>query len=474
MDATQSVSPAISKPNRLDEPASFELLAPEILLQIVTNLPGLDTLWNLLCASPHVWRLFSSHALAITEGIISGPNSILPLRVQEIVRAVILTRSKALPFQNLEEFQVRFMRSMMPHGAPKGAVLKVIGPKALSASTVSVPVLRSVVVTAYQASALSQACLASCLARIRDPSFKPLHADPSPQYGGDYGDDPEVWVPAWDREFIGKPVQVVDAGQPSWVEEMRALRAVWLIQLMGEVQCLVADEAETVGWPDEDIHRLSKMDTVDVVTELPETLLSREEEVKSMVQYIATRGDATKETFYRLPRAPSASASPRWITASPKRTHPPRIVRGFCRNGKFHPLPKGSAIPEDGTPPFKWPDITDSSKWGQTESFLASTSQGIFTFRCLTAGDHLYSPTPIPGVKFESFRPLGFAFWDRRRMHLLGLSNGISYKGSHPDVYLFAFESILPPGEVASLKAELRRSRAQQLSTSITRQFPSP
>ncbi|KAF4459381.1 hypothetical protein FALBO_13855, partial [Fusarium albosuccineum] len=220
-----------------DQPASLELLPPEILLPIVTNLPGLDTLWNLMRASSQVWRVFDSHALAIVEGILSGPNSILAPNIRQLVRGVILARSGALPFRNLEEYHLRFMRGQAPW-TRRGQVFISLGPETLSNPNVSVTALRSTVAAAYQLSALSQACLASALARLRDPSFKPMHAlDPMPLYTYEYGPDEKVkkvFVPAWDREFVGTPVKVVDAGQPSWVEEMRALRAMWFIQLAGE------------------------------------------------------------------------------------------------------------------------------------------------------------------------------------------------------------------------------------------------
>src|SRR5688572_29692249 len=109
-----------------------------------------------------------------------------------------------------------------------------IGPETLSSVLVSAAVLRSTIATASHLLALSQTCLASALARIREPSFRPLHCtDPKPDHGPLYPDafpknHPAYCQPrAWDRKYFGAPVKVVDAGQPSWVEDMRALRAMW-------------------------------------------------------------------------------------------------------------------------------------------------------------------------------------------------------------------------------------------------------
>ncbi|KAM5348624.1 hypothetical protein ACJ41O_008448 [Fusarium nematophilum] len=439
----------------LGQAASLEMLPPEILLPIVTSISGLDTLWNLLRASPHVWRLFSAHSLAITEGILSGPNSILPPSTRQVVRGVILARSGNLPFRDLEEFHSRFMCGMMLFVTSRDKAIISLGPEVLSPSSASATALRSVIATAYQLSGLSQACLGSYLARLRDPSFRPLHAlDPEPRYTDDYGPNDE-WVPAWDREFIGTPANIVDAGQPSWVEEMRALRAMWIIQLVGEVQFLAENQGGLVGWSNEDVEMLGKMSPVDLVQD-PRFPFDKAEEIRSAMQYLETLGNATKSLYYRLPRPPPTSATSRWITASPKRDEYILTVRGYRRNGEFHWLPGGTAVVPEGATPVKLNRFNDDHSWGQTEGALLRPACGMFTFRSLTYSGP--NNSPIPGVKFDSFRPLGFAFWDKRRMHLLGLTPGIHRPAEKKnDFYFFAWESILPPDEVAGLKAELRK-----------------
>ena len=113
------------------EPASLEQLSPEIMLQIITSLPGLDTLWNLLRALPYACRLFSSYALPITNGFLSSPNSILSPGIQELVRGVILVRSASLPFQSLAELQC-FIRGQIPFAQQADDAPISLGPKILS------------------------------------------------------------------------------------------------------------------------------------------------------------------------------------------------------------------------------------------------------------------------------------------------------------------------------------------------------
>ncbi|KAL7934264.1 hypothetical protein V8C35DRAFT_302162 [Trichoderma chlorosporum] len=439
-------------------PASTESLPPEILLQIVTQLPGLDTLWNLMRASPQTWRLFDRYALLITESLLSGPNAVLSSRIQELVRGVILVRSGILPFRDLEDFQWRFVNSQYNFYRTPG-YFTFLKPELLAASVVPAAALRSVVATAYHLSALAQACLESCLVRIRDPSFRPMHAyDPPPDYRGPYVHNGQQvhGVKPEDRVFVGTPVHVIDAGDPSWAEEMKALRAMWIIQLTGEVQCLLQDSVGTTEWSEEDVSKLNSMDAADVVGRRGSSPF---EEVNTALVYVKTLGDTVKSGYFRLPRAPSAVISVRRTVISPKPSEGTPVVYGFRRNNEIHPLTRGAPVPKDGEPVANPP-----SKWGQTENCLLHQNPGHRAFRELTAG-RVRMISPLEGVKFDSFRPLGLAFWDRWRLYLLGLTGGGSKEWTVngerylPYFYHFALESILPPEEVASVKAALRAKR---------------
>ncbi|EHK20923.1 uncharacterized protein TRIVIDRAFT_50584 [Trichoderma virens Gv29-8] len=432
--------------------ASFELLAPELLLQIVTKLPGLDTLWNLMRASPQTWHLFDEYALIITESILSGPYSILPSLLPELMRGVILVRSGILPFRDLRDFQLRFMQSQFSPEILQGSQTS-ISPELLAASIVPVATLRSVVATAYHLSALAQACLESCLVRIRDPGFRPMHAYDLP---AEYES-----IKPEDRLFVGTPVKVVDAGEPTWIEEMRALRAMWIIQLIGEVQCLVGDRAGTTGWSEEDVTTLSSMDAAGFVKRCT---ITRLEEVNTAMLYVRTLGDTIKNEHYQLPRAPSAAVCARRTITSPKPYEDAPAVYGFRRDNEIHILNRGSPVPKDGQPM-----ISSIGKWGQSESSFFHPSPGVRAFKELTVG-RARRISALEGVKFDSFRPLGLAFWDQWRMYLLGLTWGATTEWMAngewymPHFYHFAMESILPPEEVASVKAALREKRRQSIA----------
>lgn len=442
---SQPVTPGSGRP---DEPASLERLPPELLLPIVSSLPGLDTLWNLMRASPNTFRLFNCHAMAVTEGILSGPNSILPPKVQELVRGVILARSKALPFKNLYDFQVRFMCGLFDLFLARDIELIPLGPGTLSISNPPVAVLRSVVATAYQVSALSQACLASCLERSR--ALRVLHpVDPKICYTDDY-DRPDEMIRAFDRKYPGAPAKTADAGQPTWVEEMRVVRAIWIIQMVGEMRCLSANKANMI-WPDEDIDSFNKMDLIDLFRFYRTNYQG--EEIRSAMEYLTTLREATDDVYYRLPRPPAASPVTRWTTALPIPEDTTWVVRGYVKDREFHRLRPGSPVPA-GARPIKAPKYSEDHSWGKTETALKCDSFGVDFFRDLTSNGVGPRESPITGVRFDSFRPLGFAFWDRWRMHLLGLAPPIHIHSD--DFYYFAWESVLPLEEVESIKNGLR------------------
>lgn len=422
---------------RPDEPASIERLPPEILLPIVSSLPGLDALWNLMRASPNTFRLFNNHAIAITEGILSGPNSIMPSKAQGLVRGVILARSEVLPFKSLHEFRARFLCEIFNVLVGNNQWSMFLGPGTLSVSNLPIAAVRSVVATSYQIAALSQACLASCLERLR--AIKVSHpVNPMICYTDDY-DRPGEMFRAFERVYPGAPAKMVDSGNPRWLEEMRAVRAIWAIQMVGEMRRLSANKANMIDWTDEDIESLKRMDLVDFFRIFRRNYSG--EEMRTAMEYLTTLGEATNDVYYRLPRPPPATPATRWTTALPIPDD-----REIYRLGLDPPRPVGDE-------PIEIP-YNENHIWGRSGTALSYDSFGVEFFRDLTGATDGPRESPIPGVKFDSFRPLGFAFWDLWRMYYMGLAP------PHPcdmrDRYYFAWESILPPEEVESIKKELQ------------------
>jgi hypothetical protein len=155
---------------------NIEHFPEKVLFQIIASIPGLDTLWNLLTASPRCLRLFNNQALNIVEQIFASPDSILPPKIQEIVRAVILTRAGSLPFKSRDELRYQFIHHKLPLRIIKDKTCFTFGPDRLTASDIPASILRSVVATAHHISALTHACLSFYLAQVYNPSiFAPQH-----------------------------------------------------------------------------------------------------------------------------------------------------------------------------------------------------------------------------------------------------------------------------------------------------------
>lgn len=74
----------------------FESLAPELLFPIMTHLPDLESLHDLLRASPAAFRLFGLRGIEIFETILSFDSNIHEY-TRALIRIVALLRSTALP-----------------------------------------------------------------------------------------------------------------------------------------------------------------------------------------------------------------------------------------------------------------------------------------------------------------------------------------------------------------------------------------
>ncbi|CAG7554672.1 unnamed protein product [Fusarium equiseti] len=303
---------------------SLEGLPAEILLQISGTLPSLDVLWNLMRASPIIWRLFDCYHNTMIESVLSGPNSITPSNIRKLIRAMVFMRSGQLPFVNLEEFQI-FMHRLLPTDHLPNALRQrmynrgpdpfhgkfdetkqYLGPGSLVQTTAHTA--RSVVATASHISALSQSCLSSHIARLRHTRFKPSN--------------PAHWPPddniALYHDQLGGPIVVgsgvplVDMGQPTEPEETRVVRAMWVIQMVCELKYFVEWRAKTISWSRFDVYRLleSKLFYLVYFSFGPpgEFPFDPTREVKAATQYLDTRGEYRRDIYYRLPRAPTPSA----------------------------------------------------------------------------------------------------------------------------------------------------------------------
>ncbi|TFA98354.1 hypothetical protein CCMA1212_009839 [Trichoderma ghanense] len=442
-------------PDSSPNPPNIETIPDKILLNIITHLPGLDTLWNLLTASPRCFRLFNNQPVALIEQIFSSPTSILPPKAQELVRAVILTRGGTLPFKNLHEFKYHFIHHKTPVQTIRDKTCVNLNPETLTNHSIPPSVYLSVVATAHHISALAHACLKFYLSQIHNPNvFAPQHAQlPLPEYRLRGSNPPEGdTTPAWHQVFFGVPYEVVDAGPPSWVEEMRAVRALWVIQLVGDVRCLVLKDLTASGWSYDDINRtLPKW--ADALAH-DGSMTSGAEEIRTVLAYLENLGITNKgQPFYKLPKLPS-DAKP--VNPVPPLPDPCEATWGGIGIIYNH----GHEIIKLRPPPSalqraSGPQLSKSSLLGQTRSSLESESPAVTTLRHFTDGKSRYG-LPITNARLETYRPFGLALWDRRRLCLLGLLGEGRMEERDLDYYCFAWESLMDGEWVRHVRRVLR------------------
>ncbi|KAL6864598.1 hypothetical protein J3F83DRAFT_145043 [Trichoderma novae-zelandiae] len=436
----RKLNPDISSPST---PPNIEHIPDKILLQVITRLPGLDALWNLLAASPRCFRLFNSQPLAVIERIFSSPASVLPPKIQELVRAVILTRGGTLPFNNLDELKYRFIQHKVPVPTIKDKTCITLGPDALKNGDIPASVYRSVVATAHHISALAHACLSSYLSQVYNPSiFAPQHAQlPLPNYRIRGSNPPEGdQTPAWHQVFFGVPCEVVDAGPPSWVEEMRVVRALWVIQLVGDVRCFVLRNMSSSGWSYDDINRtLPKW--ADALAHDGTTMSSGAAEIRTVLAYLEHLGVTNKgEPFYKLPKLPPDAKPVNPVTPLPDPCEATWGGIGIIYN-YGHEIVKLPPPPE-ARKRASGPQLSQSSLRGQTRTSLDKESPAVTTLRHFTEGGSRYG-LPITNARFDTYRPFGLALWDRRRLCLLGLLGEGPMDERDLDYYCFAWESLM-------------------------------
>ncbi|KAG8670341.1 hypothetical protein FPOAC2_09693 [Fusarium poae] len=374
--------------------ASLERFPPEILEIIVSSVSSLEALWDLLRASPNCWRVFAIRYASITETVLSGPHSTTPVSVSKLIRAVALVRARNFPFANLRGFRKDFLVHITRHDIQNRYFLNagpctIFGPNSLPNSR---DVITSVVATAYHISALAQSLLSSWLQRLERSSFTRFPPDPEP-------------IPEYEVEFLH------GMGQPTYIEEMRAVRALWIIQLVGEVKAMVRSRPNIVRWSNVDSSLLSRLNTVSI---LPYRGYGNSVEVEVYVMVKHLPACYKNDTVFRLPQAPAPSQYNRWATMHPRATMA-QLEDRECR-------------------------LDDAS---YARFLIADRYSKIFD---------------LPPR-------LGFPFWDYSRMCSLGLTSPTTCR--YPGYFGWAPRPILPNSSTSTLNRSLKPPSQQGGTTTV-------
>ncbi|KAL2020403.1 hypothetical protein VTK56DRAFT_8446 [Thermocarpiscus australiensis] len=371
--------------------SALEQLPAELLIKVLRLSPDLTALHSLLLASPAITRVFSQAARDITDAVVSAS---LPLPTQAAVGAVMRIRASA-------------------HDCRSAADVSILAqekdPRPLPSAAATPALLRRFVALAHEIHVLAHACLENyidrCLAlrpaRLRDPNFR---------YPGT--------GTAWLARPEGEPYEVPAQEPPSWIEEQRVLRDMWLAQVFYETQ--LARLKGRLGWTEGEMRVLEGLSAVDFYH------LSgyRREQMLTVVDFLDRR------SCERRARSPPAFRMPQ-----------PR-----AKEGNFHlvcsPEPVFASSKED--------------KWGQGPAHLDRAPMA-WVFQRRLAADWR---SPLRCITFEPYRAYGFAIWDHKRLVSLGFFSEDKARAlMEPCGLYFTWRSILTDEEIEAARGAYEAAR---------------
>jgi len=228
------------------------------------------------------------------------------------------------------------------------------------------------------------------------------------------------WTPSqplWKRRPEAQSYQPKSSGPPSWVEEQRAARAFWRIQLFYDM--INASDESRLSWPDGTIAKLkeSKVERLGY-------FIGELQEIQTAMEYLQFPSDGRfkpmESSVLELPW-PSREVDVSWTASQP-------IF-----------------------------DDQRDDKWGEGINWLVWGGPAVHFAKGMLSK---YVFSPVRGVTFDPYRRFGFAFWDFRRLFGLGLEEDREKRGfllSHDDgggIY-YSWRSILSEEELA--KIDLRQ-----------------
>lgn len=240
---------------------NFESLAPELLLPIMVGLSDLESLGNLLQASPAASHLFNSYSAEIFEAVLSSGD--IHEYTCALIRIVVLIRSSRLPrqvydlksFQNMVRHESTSHRYYKPKRRRRGLKPKWLCPPTRLPLDIPASVLRGVLATHRRISCLMIGCLKFYLFRFK--ALRPSHlADEDFRFETKYGRGGQ-YIPSRQLKPEEKPFPVEDIGSVTWVEEQRVIRAFWRVQLLRSLKA--ACNAGSLRWATKDLDLLNSM-----------------------------------------------------------------------------------------------------------------------------------------------------------------------------------------------------------------------
>lgn len=362
-----------TRPNQLDQ------LPSELLLKILPQLPDLASLDSVIRASPTCYRVFDSYAVEITEAVLNcggvrkGKYTTTGYtcgHTRVLVCVIARVRSSTLPIHSLRELEVRVVKEALHYRSRIRPSLAGFAPEHLREDT-EPAVIRSILATARRLTWCALDCIEFYLAR-----FRALRPDVLP--GKEFDSYTKRRTPQGVK-FEGRR----DIGPPSWLEEQRAARAFWRLQLLVDLQ-YAAKSLRLHKWPAPDIEALRNESPEDFYGWQKHTVLyygyaePEYQEIITVMEYVRQRHGVGQDWWPPAAALRSVEVSRKWPTPAPMEEDWRKIVK-----------PSGAV------------------------AFHVYAYHNPWPIR--------HEQAPLKGTVFELFRRYGFAFWSNERMAAYGL-----------------------------------------------------
>lgn len=346
--------------------SSFNSLPAEILVEILKSIHDLPSTLHLLHACPKASSVFTRNALHIFPALIHT----LPPEIQRIVNTIACLSSNGTPYTSLHalvEAHLHRSQESLP-----------LDKKPLSSK------LRRILVLSCHVQHLAHQCLRVMNSRCMKMNM--LHLE-SPNTDVVLNANPFMCgnFPRDNTHITsqkGKVYYPADSGPPSWVEQQRTYRALWLLQLFHELQA--AAQESRLEWSDEEIYAILNIDPVRFWSPLERFVLEQFRTVKECLDDLYPDSLPSKLPRYR------GSINYHWPNQVPSE-----------------------------------PDNAGRSPCGDSPDDLQVCSAGhIIATNCLLSYARVISTKEMP---YHPFRYYGTAIWDRRRLVALGLDSIVTH-----------------------------------------------
>jgi hypothetical protein len=383
----------------------IEKLAPELLLTILTHLPDLTSLDNILTASPAAYRLFdSTHAIKLFNTILLSGNT--HEYTSALIRIIIPFRSGTLPphIHSLNDFQEMVTHDTTSHryDPPDWEHLPLV-----LAPDTPAAVLRGMLATNRMIVHRTACCLDYYLERFK--ALRPKHLlDKDFQFVSEFQGLERRYVPSWQLKPAENPFPVQDIGPCTWLEQQRVLRAYWRVQLGGEIQN--AARKGVMHWSVDGMSVIDLCCYVDIDNLLDD---NDHDENSYGEPYVYQQGTLLERELLES-------------------------VLHYEENS-MRPV---SVPAQLGFAPFNISTISEDDR--EVLGWHTSITYTFFYKLGGRPGHHIpMGPcSPLQHVAFKPFRGLGFAIWSRERMVAYGFLDPDA-RSDQDHTYFLAWKSVL-------------------------------